>query len=539
MLPSHRNPAHAAMATAALSVVAPTAAHTPLADRRSTRVLRLLLATVLAATGACAAPSPARAPVPDVGVDAAPSAAAMVAPAAAREDLRALYETLQAAHYDLHARRSREQYDARYAQLRAALTKPVPRDQLQLQFQGFVAYGNVAHASIAPPLDAWEAFRSGGGKAFPLLLRVDDGRVRVLEDLGGSPGVSPGDEVLAVDGREALAWLQPLRAQLSADNERLAHALMEPRLPLLAWVAYGERAAFELETLDAAGVRQALTVPALSRSDLEAAQPARPPRFELDASAREARLLDGGVAYLRPGPFYDHRPEAPHPWDTAAFQRFVDDAFARFIQAGASDLLIDLRDNPGGDNSFSDLMLAWFADRPFRFSPGFDIRVSQAAIDANRERLRVDPAPDSTSARLAAAYAGAPLGSRITFPIAQVAPRAGQRFGGCVHVLVNRHSYSNAVSVAAIAQDYGFASVLGEETADLASTYGAGETFTLPRTGIPVSFPKARILRPSGDPAPRGVIPDVAIQTPLVAGHDVVLARALEIIGSRRGSGQR
>lgn len=33
-----------------------------------------------------------------------------------------------------------------------------------------------------------------------------------------------------------------------------------------------------------------------------------------------------------------------------------------------------LRDNPGGDNSFSDRMVAWFASRPFRFSDEFSIR---------------------------------------------------------------------------------------------------------------------------------------------------------------------
>jgi len=54
-----------------------------------------------------------------------------------------------------------------------------------------------------------------------------------------------------------------------------------------------------------------------------------------------------------------------------------------------------------------------------------------------------------------------------------------------------------------VQQDFGFGTVLAEETADLASTYRALEKFTLPGTGIEVGFPKARILRPSGDPSPR------------------------------------
>ena len=115
---------------------------------------------------------------------------------------------------------------------------------------------------------------------------------------------------------------------------------------------------------------------------------------------------------------------------------------------------------------------------------------------------------------------------RFEIPFAR--PRDRERYEGRVHLLVNRHSYSNTVNVAAIVQDYRFGDILGEETADLASTLGAMETFTLPNSGIVVGYPKARILRPNGDAKPRGVVPDFAIATPVRASaKDVVLERAL------------
>jgi C-terminal processing protease CtpA/Prc len=245
-------------------------------------------------------------------------------------------------------------------------------------------------------------------------------------------------------------------------------------------------------------------------------------------------MLDNGVAYLRPGPFYDNRPEATDPWGATAFQEFLDRSFEQFIEQGAHRLLIDLRNNPGGDNSFSDRMVAWFADRPFRFSEKFDIKISAAATEANRKRLDArSGGANSTAFKLAAAYAGKQPGEHIDYAIPLVPPRTGKRFGGEVYVLVNRHSYSNAVLVAAMVQDFGFGKVLGEETADLASTYGALEKFTLPNMGLEVSFPKARILRPNGNTAARGVIPDIAIATPLVTGEqDLVLQQALAITTS-------
>lgn len=482
--------------------------------RLKTTFFLILLAWALSAT-ACAAPA---VPAPTT-----------YSTEQVRADFDQLYTQLQASHYDLFARRSRAEYDALFQQMRREFNQPLTPLQVQLQFQRFVAFGNVAHARIDPPSEAWEAFRVQGGKAFPLYLRVSGDKVTIVDDYSGQKDIALGDQVLSVDGEPALTWLGRMRSFVSADNDYMAWAQLETQLPLLTWMALGNVPAFDVVLLKPSGVQKQVKVLARSRTDFEAADAGKPARFELDWNAREARMLEGGVAYLRPGPFYDNRPEAATPWDPTAFGAFIDAAFARFIDAGASNVLIDLRDNPGGDNSFSDLMVAWFADKPFRFSPGFDIKISESTVESNRKRLEsIGGDKDSTSMQLAAAYAGKPMGSRVLFPIALVAPRKDGGFKGRVYLLINRHSYSNTVLVAAIAQDYGFGTILGEETADLASTYGALEKFTLRRTGIEVSFPKARILRPSGDPQARGVVPDITISTPVVpVATDSVLEKAV------------
>lgn len=457
---------------------------------------------------------------------------ALIPPDDSRADFDDLYARLQDSHYDLFARRSKPEYDALFRRMRTGFNTPVAPLEVWKRYQRFVAYGNVAHARIDPMAEYWENFRKAGGKAFPLFLRMVEGKAYVADDYSGLSTIEQGDEVVSIDGVPALRWLEQERALVSADNDYMAWAQLESQLPMFVWLARGEAQSFGLVLGKADGTRVGVTLAALSRAGFEAMAAKRPKRFELDWSAREARMLEEGLAYLRPGPFYDSRPEATDPWDTTAFSSFVDDAFRRFIAQGADRLLIDLRDNPGGDNSFSDLMVAWFADKPFRFSEEFDIKVSTAATESNRKRLQGKGGEtNSTSLRLAAAYDGKPLGSRVGFSIPLVSPREGVRFAGPVYLLINRHSYSNTVLVAAIAQDYGFGKVLGEETADLASTYGALEKFTLPRTGIEVSFPKARILRSNGDARARGVIPDIAITTPLVDdGTDMVLRQAIRII---------
>ena len=459
---------------------------------------------------------------------------ALLSPKAVRADFDTLYRTLAAAHYDLYARRSRTEYDALHARMRRKFDTPLALDEVERRFQRFTAYGNVAHARIDSVARGWEAHRAAGGLAFPLFLRVADKHVYVEKDYAGETGIAVGDEVVSVDGTPALRWLDAMRSHLSADNDYLAWAQLETRLPMYVWLQRGAVDAFDVVVRKPDGARLALRVAAKNRAAFQAAEARQPARFALDWDTRASRMLDRDIAYLRPGPFYDNRPEATDPWSNREFVAFIDGAFKRFIDTGADDLVIDLRDNPGGDNSFSDAMIAWFATKAFRFTDAFEIKVSDATTASNAKRL--NGAADSISAKLAAAYRKAKPGEHVRFEIPITAPRDGQRFAGRVHLLVNRHSYSNTVNVAALVQDYGFGRVLGEETADLASTLGAMETFTLPRTGIVVGYPKARILRPSGDARPRGVVPDVAIPTPVGATErDVVLERALDSIRAARG----
>ncbi|MEM9301765.1 MAG: S41 family peptidase [Pseudomonadota bacterium] len=443
-----------------------------------------------------------------------------------RADFEALYAGLKSAHVDLFAHRSRTDYDARYEDTLARFTAPMSRFEVQVAFQRFVAYGNVAHARIEFPSTAYESFRAAGGRTFPIYPRIVAGRAYVGEDYSSEPGIQSGDEIVAINGEPMSAWLERTAAHVSADTPYIAHSLLEFRFPSYLWLELGEVEAFRL-TLKGPTGRRDLTIEATTREAQRAAAAEQPVRFSLDSSARTYRMLEGRIGYLQPGPFYNVE-DPTAPWDNVAFLAFVDQAFGHFIESGASDLVIDLRQNPGGDNSFSDAMLAWIAAEPFRFCSAFLIRSSDEAAASNEARLaQQDSAVESVSTLFARQYASVPRGETFEFEIPYAQPRAGGRFEGRVFALINRHSYSNAVNVAAMIQDYELGTIAGEKTSDMATTFGAMETFELPRTGIEVGFPKAHIIRPSGDRRTDGVTPDWVIASPIVAGADDAVLDAL------------
>lgn len=448
-----------------------------------------------------------------------------------RADFANLYERLQAAHADIFVHRNQADYDQRFADVMATLKQPMTLFEAKIVFQKFVAYGNVAHANIAFPEAEFEAFQKDDGRTFPVYFRIVNGRVFVGKNYSGNKEIQVGDEILSLNGVAVSQWLERTAAHVSADTPYIAHSLLEFTFAKYLWLELGEVSRFTLATKADTHNLKEVTIEALSRDEQRQNAGGKPKVFSLDSNARKARLLDDNIAYLRPGPFYNI--EDPNDlWNTQSFLAFIDDAFRTFVDSRARNLVIDLRQNPGGDNSFSDPMLAWIATGPFRFCSSFVIRSSDEAAAANQTRLDNNPEQlDSISKLFATKYASVPRGETFQFEIPEALPRKGQQYDGRVYVLVDRHSYSNSVNVAAIVQDYELGIVAGEKTSDMATTYGAMEHFTLPATQIRVGFPKAHIIRPSGDTRADGVTPDWPFAAPIVAeNRDVMLDNLLNKI---------
>lgn len=444
-------------------------------------------------------------------------------------DLERLYEGLIAAEADLFAETPKGVFDARYRELSDRIARSVSRAELHAEFQRFVALARHSHTRIDQLNPGWSDYLEAGGKVFPLSFQVNHGEVIVVSAPAKS-GIEPGDRILAIDGEANPIWLARFKRNISAETPALAYAMMSGGEPYFAWLEYGARESFKI-TLRRDSETIELMLEAMSFEDFLDGETDDP---GFDLSGREARLLDDKIAYLRPGAFYNLDAESPAdayaPEALETYTSFIDETFEMFIESGAEHLILDLRDNGGGDVSFSDPVIAWFADRPFRFTSDFRVRVSAETIASNQKRLESRPDDtESISAQLSELYETAEIGDLISYEMPFAYPREGKRFTGQVHVLVNRYSYSNAVTTAALIQDYEFGTIYGEPTRDMATTYGAMEHFSLPNSGFVVGYPKAHIIRPNGDERSHPVTPDTLISVPSVRGsEDIMLERVTQ-----------
>jgi len=443
-----------------------------------------------------------------------------------RDELEFLYRSLQSAHYDLYAYRSKFEYDAAYQALSSRLSGPMSRLDLVREFQPFVAFGRIGHARIDFPVPEYIQAIGAGGTILPFDIRIENDRVFVTHAYGEDSRIVPGVELLSIDGTPIPDVVEHISRFVSGERPYMVNAQLETFFPRWYWVAHGNVDEIQVSARTADGESFVETIRGLLIAEVES----RKSEWTEVLNSRELRFIDERTAYLRPGPFYNI--DGGDSMDVAPFQAFINEAFDQISKKKSQTLLIDLRDNPGGDNSFSDLMVAWFATRPFRFSDDFNIKASAEIRQQLAKRSAEVPDKSSIVVQMYDLIADRPDGDIVPVELPKAMPRE-KRFEGEVFVLVSRHSYSNAASVAGMVQDYGFATIIGEETADLPTSYASSAQFTLPRSGIVVTYPKGYFVRPSGDTAVRGVIPDHSIAPDVwLQGPDAVLREALNLIAT-------
>jgi hypothetical protein len=348
------------------------------------------------------------------------------------------------------------------------------------RFQRFVAAGGTYHVRIDANYGNFRDYVERGGRIFPIYIKLVHGRYYIADNRSGLKGIRRGEEIYAIN-REPIRHVFARAARnLSADNEYMADTQLETDFPMALWLDLGPEADHVELTLVRKRFMFHKKIPFLSEKEMDANGLKQPPVLALNSHLRMARVY-GDVAYLRTGPFRNFRGGR----DDQEFRDWLLGGFQGFLSRNIKILLIDLRDSSGGNEAFAIDLLSWFAPHPFRLH-------------------RADDPTD---------------------------PRPVPRFEGKVFLLVNRNSCAACAVFAAAVQDQHFGLILGERTSDLATGDTAIRTFELENSNLVVGYPTSHIVRLAGDDAPRFVLPDILIETPVIEGPmDPVLLQAFDLV---------
>jgi hypothetical protein len=316
---------------------------------------------------------------------------------------------------------------------------------------------------------------AAGGVLFPFEMRVAaDCTLRVRAELGG--GVTPlaDSVIMEVNGLPAATLCEGLFSRAHGDTRAFRADLISRRFWLYYLKVFGAPTSFSIGFAGEAETRQV-------------AGSARLPQLLAEEASFDRQFQMGFIggestAVLKLGTF---------AWpDKQELLEFTHRAFASMRARGSRTLIIDLRDNGGGnDDEWIDGVMPYLATRPFR--------------TASRIRKRVvvaDPAHHEAVGDVAT--------EKIDdwFPADRANPL---RFGGQVYLATGAGTYSSALVFCNVMQDFGFGRVAGPGGIARASISGGARRTTLTHTGLIVVTPRFVLDRPSGARVPVLFTPDI------------------------------
>jgi Peptidase family S41 len=445
-----------------------------------------------------------------------------------KDDLEYMYDMLEKCSYDLFALNSKENMDKMYSSTYESINDSLTKLEIYRKYMPLLAAAKMSHCMMNKPWGYYiNHYVNKGGALFPLSIYFRGDKALVHKNYSANSTINEHDEILSINEKPINEFLQDFYENMSGPTEYYINSQIEKTgFPRLCWMFKGEQKSFRLKIKNTNGIISSYSLNAVPASEYEDKINAQAAE---DKEERTFEFLNEHAALLTPGGFINMDSNkdlnSPEAFDNTEFCHFIDSAFSSFQQKGIEHLIIDLRDNLGGANSFSDYMIAYFADTSFAISSKMQMKTSQHTKDI-WEKLEM-PEIQSIKKQIMSLENG----SRFDVDIQQYHPHPEtKKFKGLVYVLVDRYSYSNAAMTACIIQDYSFGEIIGEETTDEVSSYGSIHKITLPNTKFRVYYPKSFFVRPNGDPTPRGVVPDHIVCNDVLTDDDEVLEYALKLI---------
>lgn len=457
---------------------------------------------------------------------------------ALKEDLATLKQQLETVHTGLYTYTTKTEMDQYFQELENSITAPMTGlDFFRLIFPLNTKIKN-GHTRILPPgpyLDAMNATF----KLFPFEVYWDNNQLYLLENLSTNNDISVGSIIETINGEKATTIYQEISSQLWRDGDNTSAPMTAAYNGFSSFYAFlkGLPAVFELTLTLADGTTSTVSVAARTKAALVATKKERYKNRVLPWEDHKNGLnltIKEGIATMTVRGFDSNYAKQQGKKN---FKRFYKKAFEQIIDANIEHLIIDLRNNGGGDPMPTIELFAHLHPEPFTF---------YKAVTSNVQRV-----PDKK-------LYNASFFERLVYPLAfkkqgdtyvpnWIARLAGLKglkpskpntpyYAGKVYVLTNANSFSATGEMTAIIKAHNRATFIGEEPGGNPNLNTSGFQFVLdlPNTKNIIVMPFwSWEMNVDFENTGRGVVPDHPVRPSIedmLTGKDVVMEYTVDLI---------
>lgn len=441
----------------------------------------------------------------------------LISPDKLKEDLDFLFKTIEEVHPNMYAYTSKEEFAQHRNQVYKQINHPMNNYEFYKSAAVVIASLKNGHTFIVPPTAKFQEYVSGGGKVFPLVLYWDASNI-ILAGNHSSTELPLGKTVLTINEKPASEIFKRFACRIAAEgkSENLSIVERSDMLRLLLWLEYGSIDSWVLNIETGDGAVSNYLVKSITQNELRSNKLV--PIFERKNSYRNIPECEAGLIELNSF------------GNSQEFKVFLDETFKKIHKQSISDLIIDIRKNPGGSDTNANMLLEYLTEKPYSQIEEVQIKISSQTQQRIAHLRREAPE----------AFADKKEGDTVTLELPLQTPTDNPlRFTGRTFVLIGPGSFSTSTSFASAIKAFRIGILVGQETGDPTRLYGDSLTFSLPNSGLVAAVACKTFAFAGSKPDGQGITPDYKIKQKSednAKGIDTVLQFALDLISNMKSN---
>lgn len=451
------------------------------------------------------------------------------------QDYEIFVRALKEAHPGLYRYTPKKEMDALFAQTKSNIRERMTEEQFYKLLMPLIVKIRCGHTKWFRKDKTDDRYAFYDNNLFPLKLHFVDEKAYVVENYSGKTVIEPKSEIISIDGKTIPQIRRQINRFIPADgyvqsflNEELNHFFNG------YYATFVSHQPNYVVTYKKNEKRFTQKVQGIS---LQAIQTAEQKRKSAPKLPLRLQHLDAYTAILTIERFFI-------PREVQDFYSFIDSTFLDLKNKKIENLIIDVRNNEGGEESFGGYLFSYLATEPFQYYK--KITVAQKEPFTFLEHAWVPPPYEGERKKLVEKDGEVQwLGQ----PYLSVKQPHANAFKGKVYILTNGLSFSVTSEFASVVHHHKRATFIGGETAGAyyGDNSGVFTVVTLPNTKLGMGIPLLGFhSNVSGYlHKDRGIIPDFEVKrsvSDVINGKDPEMDFTLKVIEQTRkgeaGSGK-
>lgn len=395
-----------------------------------------------------------------------------------QEDFQQMRQTIEKSHPALYEFTDIASFDRLYKQQYAKISQKLSLEEFYRLIVPIVNKVGCGHSNLWMP-EGWLSQPSA--KYFPLKLAFINNKAYVVEKNGAIP---LGSQILSINGTPTSVIMQQILAAISSDGFNSSYRMkrMENMFPFQFAKQFGFADEFIVGYIPFN--QKEVSETTISYSDFGQTRP----KIVGKRILKKDIISETNTGILKINDFVYYK-------EHHKFFEFIDNAFKEFADAEVTSLILDLRDNDGGDPFCAAHLFSYLASAPVP-------------------------------------YFSQPYGKYAK--LAEPLPLAKNRFSGKLYILINGMCFSTTGHLTSLLKYHKIGTFIGTETGGTYTCNDATKENVLKNTKIQLWIARRSFATAvEGLPKDRGIVPDIRIEPKiedLILGKDTVLDYVLDLI---------